>query len=187
MGISQIDVNLTGAQSPYVVIIDRQGEVIGGCLIYVREGKSTFLLPLESDAFKLHHVLSGLVKSDTLICEYSRLAIRKEHRSHILLEKLIRFKFAFCKYIGVDYLFVNAPLIQSRSYKQISRSLGFDYTVLLKVPMPVKEVYGRLNKVVLSAMPFNEEEVILESMMLENGLTHGTTNTQSSFKESASS
>ena len=157
--------------------------MIGGCLIYVRTGSSNTLLPLESEAFKLHHVLSNLVKPDTLICEYSRLAIRKEYRSPILLEKLIRFKFAFCKHIDIDYLFVNAPLVQSRSYKQISRSLGFDYTILLKVPMPVKEVYGRLNKVVLSAMPFNEEEVILETLMAENGLMHGTMDIQNSFKE----
>ena len=181
LGIAQIDVNFNASGGPHTLFITKNGMLIGGCAIYVKNGAEQTYLPLESNLFTLKEVLPSLIHDDTRYCEFSKLSILPTYRSEALLASFIDFKFRFCMKEKIDYLFVNAPYIQARSYRKLSKRLGFDFTILPEVPMPVKEVYSGLNKVVLSAMPFNQNEKIATSIFQMNEGPHAVQNAKTFF------
>lgn len=135
--------------------------MIGGCQTIISRPNAKTTLPLEKEGFRLSSCIRGLGLEQRSYCELSRLAILKEHRSEAVLEMLIRFEIAYAKHIGINYIFINAPIVQARAYRKFCRNLGFDFQLLHRtIAMPVQDVYQRLNRVVLSVMPFDENETI---------------------------
>lgn len=139
-----------------IFIVRKAGKIIGGARTIASTPTNPNPLPLEAEGFSLKRSLPRLQLEYRRYAEISRLAILPEHRHGGVSEYLIRFMLAFLEYQDTDYLFTNAPLVQARSYRKIIGGLGYNYTILTELKMPVHPLYASLRNVVLSVSPFNQ-------------------------------
>lgn len=111
------------------ILVARRGNVlIGACRLTIREGDESFLLPMETDDFKLRDVFPNLPLENERHAAISKFAILEEHRQHDILQGLC--KIMYDKVIATDtrYIFVRTTRILARNWRMIANSFGADHT-----------------------------------------------------------
>lgn len=111
------------------ILVARRGKLlIGACRLTVREGDESFLLPMETDEFKLRDIFPDLPLNKERHAAISKFAILEEHRQQDILQGLC--KLMFDKVISSDthYVFVRTTRILARNWRMIANSFGADHT-----------------------------------------------------------
>ena len=111
------------------ILVARRGNVlIGACRLTVREGDESFLLPMETDDFKLRELFPNLPLHRERHAAISKFAVLEEHRQQDILQGLC--KIMFDKVIASDthYIFVRTTRILARNWRMIANSFGADHT-----------------------------------------------------------
>lgn len=120
------------------IIVARRGKLcLGGCRLIIREGDEGFLLPLESQEFKLRNVFPDLPLSKERHGEISRFAILDDYNNRDVLSGLCEVMYNQVVASGAHYMFAKSTLTMARHWRLIANSFGVKTTQIcddLKVP-----------------------------------------------------
>ncbi|MDX2072967.1 MAG: hypothetical protein SFX19_01225 [Alphaproteobacteria bacterium] len=111
------------------ILVARRGKLlIGACRLTVREGDESFLLPMETEDFKLREAFHNLPLDKERHGVISKFAILEEHRQQEIMHGLC--KIMFEKVIGADthYIFVRTTAALARNWRRIANSFGAAHT-----------------------------------------------------------
>lgn len=107
------------------ILVVRQGKVVvGGGRLFVTSPRKNKELPLELEDFRLADHFPELTERQMTYGEISRLVVLPDFRGEEMLRDIIVNMHRKCVAQGVDVLFAAAPLINVRSYRKISKSIG---------------------------------------------------------------
>lgn len=111
------------------ILIARRGNLlVGACRLTIREGDESFLLPMETDDFKLRDAFPNLPLDKERHASISKFAILEEHRQLDILQGLC--KLMYDRVIATDtrYIFVRTTRILARNWRMIANSFGANHT-----------------------------------------------------------
>lgn len=107
-----------------ILVLEKDGEVVGGVRITMKYPKSKILLPMESSNFNLEKLLPELGLPDVVYGEFSRLALLPEYRKPFLKEIIGNIGHKGREH-NARFLFAIAPLTQGRMYRKYENIFGF--------------------------------------------------------------
>ncbi len=112
-----------------ILVARRGNQVIGACRLTFREADEEFLLPMETETFKLRNLFPNLPLDKERHAVISKFAILEEHRAHEILYGLC--KILFDRVISYDayYVFARAEnYALGRNWRLIANSFGARHT-----------------------------------------------------------
>jgi hypothetical protein len=129
------------------IAVARAGEkVIGGAKLIIATPNSGIALPLEADHFMVRDLMPELNGDKVSFCEITRFAIIPSFRiGGEVFSKLTEMILTKAKNDGCHYQLSVAPLAQARTYRMISKKLGFSPVIRTDIEVPYKPIYAHLN------------------------------------------
>lgn len=120
------------------ILVVRQGDlVVGGGRLFVTSPRKNKELPLELEDFRVADHFPELTLKQMTYGEISRLVVLPDFRGEEMLKDIIVNMHRKCVSQGVDVLFAAAPLINVRSYRKISRSIGIkEVGIVMDIEIP---------------------------------------------------
>lgn len=111
------------------ILVARRGKLlIGACRLTVREGDESFLLPMETEDFKLRDVFPNLPLHKERHAAISKFAILEEHRQQDILHGLCKIMFDRVIASDTHYVFSRTTSILARNWRKIANSFGANHT-----------------------------------------------------------
>jgi hypothetical protein len=111
------------------ILVARRGKLlIGACRLTVREGDESFLLPMESEDFKLRDVFPHLPLSKERHAAISKFAVLEEHRQQDILHGLCKIMFERVIATDTHYVFSRTTAVLARNWRMIANSFGAKHT-----------------------------------------------------------
>lgn len=129
------------------IIIARRGKLcIGGCRLTIREGDEKFMLPMETQEFRLREIFPELPLSVLRHGEISRFAISDAEEdklevmrvlSNLIIEKAIT--------SGLGHIFAKSTLAMARNWRMIGQSCGLKKTRICKeIKVPENPIHPEI-------------------------------------------
>jgi len=108
------------------VLIARRGNmVIGGCRLTIREGDESFLLPIETENFKIRDLFPNLPLNKERHAIISKFAIIESHKERDLLYDLCKIMFDRVVALDTRYIFARATnYVIARNWRKIATIFG---------------------------------------------------------------
>lgn len=123
------------------ILIARRGKlVVGGCRLTIREADEDFLLPMESQEFRLRDMFSSLPLNKVRHGEISRFAVIDEDEDHLdimlVLSQLIIEK---CVDSDLNFVFLKSSLPMARHWRKIIQTHCGQSGVRIRTDIAVPE------------------------------------------------
>lgn len=120
------------------ILVARRGKLlIGACRLTIREGDESFLLPIETESFKLREVFPNIPLNKERHATISKFAILEEHRQYEVMYELCRIVYERAITLDVHYVFSRTTPVLARNWRKIAHIVGATNTrICTEVEVP---------------------------------------------------
>ncbi len=117
-GIDELD-DPSNPYSHIMVMLNSNGECVGGLRIITRDPGESYMLPSESEHFLFNHAFPNLPLNASRTAELSRLVLMPKYT--YLIQDIYKQIFDKCMELGVHYLLGTATLARQRVYRSVCK------------------------------------------------------------------
>lgn len=131
LGIPEFD----GGEDDYdragtvLLAVERGGRVLAGARIYGNHPGQGRSLPVEGHHFRLRNFFPTLDLSSQAYCHWGRLVIDPDVRCKVFARSFLRRLLDCTEALGYRFAFIVTDRRRSRYYRQLHRSIGYDYRI----------------------------------------------------------
>ena len=128
------------------ILIARRGRLcVGGCRLTIREPDENFLLPMETEEYKLRDVYPSLDLDMYRHAEASRFAIMEGFSEREVMYSLSKIICDKCFLEGMQYCFAKSPYTLARNWRLIgNKVLGVKTSILPDDHIPANPLYPEI-------------------------------------------
>lgn len=127
-----------------IILIEKEQKIIGGLRVLLHFPCDDFLLPLETEDFKLATLLPHLGLDKAAYAEVGRTFIEPRHMNGKDIELAIALSIHRVYIHKAKYLFFISPLPAARRFKVFLKTLKLNYETVNHLPIPKLDCYENL-------------------------------------------
>ncbi|MBN7798682.1 hypothetical protein [Parahaliea mediterranea] len=143
-----------------LLAVERGGRVLAGARIYGNHPGQGRRLPVECSQFRLRNFFPTLDLANEAYCHWGRLVIDPDVRCKVFARSFLRRLLDCTETLGYRYAFIVTDRRRSRYYRQMHRSIGYDYRICnAEIPSSESDFGGLEHLVSYAVLPSGDSAV----------------------------
>jgi hypothetical protein len=145
LGIEDFDGSEDARDRRSDILVARVGSrCIGGTRITGRHPESLHPVPVEEEGLDLVTALPDLRLAERSFCQWGRLALDPEYRTHEVLRRYCNAIIEASRALGYAYSVVVTDINRARLYKRLFSVLGYHYDIVRGLCIPAEAGFDQL-------------------------------------------